>query len=268
MFFIPGALISALTFPGVILHEWAHEVFCKWLGVKVHEVKYFQIGKKVAGYVLHEPPTTYKQTFWISVGPLLVNSLVAILLSFIASQTVADGWFMYILFWLAISAGMNSFPSDHDMEHIKQGSKTALKEGGSFFHYLAFPFVWLIWIGNKLKVIWFDAIWAFMLISVGGGFNSITKDITSNQQSNLSAQIDTCKATVTELGNQVDSDQTAFDNMDTKINQYKNAGDETNYNNLVDPYNALLAKLKEESTNYETQRTACNNLIDQYNANR
>lgn len=61
MFFIPGELISALTFPGVILHEWAHKLFCKRLGVKVLEVKYFQIGKKVAGYVVHEPPY-YLQT--------------------------------------------------------------------------------------------------------------------------------------------------------------------------------------------------------------
>ena len=268
MFFIPGALISALTFPGVVLHEWAHKFFCDRLGVKVHAVKYFQLGKKVAGYVIHEIPTTYKQTFWVSVGPLLVNSLTAILLSFIASQTVSNGWLIYVLFWLAISAGMNSFPSDQDMKHIQEGSKNALKEGGSFFHYLAFPFVWLIWLGNKLKIIWFDAIWAFMLISIGGGFNTITKDVANDQQNNLSVQIDTCKTTITELGNQVNSDQTILDNMDTQMTQYQNSGDKTDYNNLVDPYNTLLAKIKEESSNYKTQKTACNNLVDKYNTSQ
>ena len=26
---IPGPIISALTFPGVVVHEFAHETFCK-----------------------------------------------------------------------------------------------------------------------------------------------------------------------------------------------------------------------------------------------
>lgn len=66
MLLIPGWLISLLTFPGVIIHEWAHKKFCEWLGILVHKVVYFRFGNP-AGYVLHEPPKTYKQTFWISV---------------------------------------------------------------------------------------------------------------------------------------------------------------------------------------------------------
>lgn len=264
MFFIPGELISALTFPGVMLHEWAHEFFCKRLGVAVHEVKYFQLGKKVAGYVIHEIPSTYKQTFWISVGPLLINSLVAVLLSFVALQIKSDGWLLYVFFWLAVSAGMHSFPSDQDMSNIQERSKAALKEGGSFFHYLSFPFVWLVWLGNKLRIVWFDAIWAFMLVSIGGGFNAITDD----QQDKLFSQVSICKAQVAELESQTDKDITTLDNMEVQANQYKNDNDEENYNKLIDPYNTLLAKVKEESSSYETQLTACNNLVDKYNANR
>lgn len=268
MFFIPGQLIAALTFPGVILHEWAHKFFCEKLGVPIHEVKYFQLGKKVAGYVRHEAPKTYKQTFWISVGPLLINSLVAVILSFIALQTVQGGWLWIFLLWLAISAGMHSFPSDQDMQNIALASKSSLKEGGSFLHYLAFPFIWLIWLANKLRFFWFDVIWALMLISIGGGFNAINKDYTNTQQSNLSAQIDVCQQAVTALGGQVNNDQTALNNMDTQMTQYQNEGDDADYNNMVNSYNTLLTRIKEESSNYETQRTACNNLIDQYNSNQ
>ncbi len=168
MFIIPGWLISILTFPGVIIHEWAHKKFCEYLGVPVHEVVYFRIGNP-AGYVIHDPPDTYKQTFWVSVGPLIINSLAAIIFSFFTSQAINGSGLWYFLLWVAFSAGMHSFPSDHDMEHVANASKVKIKEGGSFLHYLAFPFVWLIWIANKLRFFWFDAIYAVFLIFVGSG---------------------------------------------------------------------------------------------------
>ena len=168
MFFVSGWLISLLTFPGVVIHEWAHKKFCDWMGVPVHKVVYFRFGNP-AGYVLHEQPHQYKQIFWVSVGPLIINSSVALILSYLASQTIYESSFYYLLLWLALSAGMHSFPSDHDMQHIASASKDALKDGGSFLHYFAFPFVWLIWVANKVRFFWFDAIYAIFLIGIGGG---------------------------------------------------------------------------------------------------
>ncbi len=165
---IPGWLIALFTFPGVIIHEWAHKKFCEWLGVTVHKTVYFRFGNP-AGYVLHEPPQSYKQIFWVSVGPLIINSIFTVLLSVIASQSIPEGWLWYFLLWVAFSVGMHSFPSDQDMKHIFSASNDAIKQGGSFFHYLAFPFVWLIWIANKLRFFWFDAIYAALLVTVGGG---------------------------------------------------------------------------------------------------
>ena len=171
MVLIPGWLISLITFPGVIIHEWAHKKFCEWLSVPVHKVVYFRFGNP-AGYVLHEPSQIYKQTFWISVGPLIVNSIGALVFSSIASQTISGSGLWYFSLWIAFSSGMHSFPSDSDMQHIMQASKISIKQGCSFLHYLAFPFVWLIWIANKLRFFWFDAIYAAILIAIGGGFNS------------------------------------------------------------------------------------------------
>lgn len=166
---IPGILISIITFPGVIVHEWAHKKFCDWLKVTVHKVVYFRFGNP-AGYVQHEQPTKYNQIFWISIGPLIVNSVVTILFGVFASQTLPDSWLYGVLVWLALSVGMHSFPSDQDMTHISSASKAALKQDGSFLHYLAFPFVWLVWIANKLRFFWFDVIYAVLLISLVGGF--------------------------------------------------------------------------------------------------
>lgn len=167
MFFIPGQLISILTFPGVIVHEWAHKKYCDWTGVFVHKVVYFQT-KNPAGYVLHSEPSNYEQTFWISVGPLIINSFLSIILGWLATQTEPESFLYYIILWVAISIGMHAFPSDQDASHFFTKSKHLLKNGGSFFHYLAYPFYGLIWLANKLRFIWFDLFYAIALVSFGG----------------------------------------------------------------------------------------------------
>lgn len=42
MIIIPGFLISLLTFPGVMVHEFAHQLFCRIMRVPVYDVVYFQ----------------------------------------------------------------------------------------------------------------------------------------------------------------------------------------------------------------------------------
>lgn len=171
MFIIPGGLVSIITFPGVVIHEWAHKKFCDWLGVLVQEVVYFRFGNP-AGYVIHEEPKTYKQTFWISVGPLVINSAVTIFFSFLASGAMPGSFVSYLLLWVAISAGMHSFPSDHDMKNVLSKSKESLENGASKLHYLTYPLVWLMFIANKLRFFWFDLIYALILVGIGGGLSS------------------------------------------------------------------------------------------------
>lgn len=171
MFFIPGQLISLLTFPGVIVHEWAHEKFCDWFGVKVHEVSYFKFWQKTSGYVVHDTPSTFKQIFWISAGPLVVNSLGCILLSMFATEAAPKSFLYYLFFWLAISVGAHSFPSDHDAKNVLESSKNHIKDGGSLLHYLSYPFFTLIWVANKLRFFWFDFIYAVFLMRLSGVIN-------------------------------------------------------------------------------------------------
>lgn len=40
---IPGFLISIATFPGVIVHEAAHQLFCRLTKVAVLDVCYFRL---------------------------------------------------------------------------------------------------------------------------------------------------------------------------------------------------------------------------------
>ena len=39
---IPGPIIALLTFPGVIVHEFAHKLFCDIFNVPVYYVNYFK----------------------------------------------------------------------------------------------------------------------------------------------------------------------------------------------------------------------------------
>ncbi len=166
MFFRP--IISLITFPGVIAHEWAHKKFCNWMRVRVSRVVYFRFGNP-AGFVEHEIPSTFRQTFWISVGPLIINTGITMVLSYIAFRANLSDTKFIILLWLAVSIGMNAFPSDHDVKNISGASRQAVRNGGSFLHYLAFPFVWLILLANKLRFFYFDLVYAILLVALGGG---------------------------------------------------------------------------------------------------
>ena len=78
----------------------------------------------------------------------------------------------YLLAWLSISIGMHAFPSDQDAVNVLARSKNSLTDGGSFFHYLAYPFFWAIWLANKLRFFWFDLLYAFALFSIGWSLSS------------------------------------------------------------------------------------------------
>src|SRR5438132_94908 len=81
MFLIAGWMISILTFPGVIVHEMAHRIFCDLCGVPVYKACYFRVGNP-AGYVLHAPVSDLRSSFFISVGPIMVNTLLSMFLGY------------------------------------------------------------------------------------------------------------------------------------------------------------------------------------------
>ncbi len=158
MFLIPNWLVSIVTFPGVIIHEFAHKIFCNITGVPVQKVRYWRLGNP-AGYVIHDEPTHLYQTFFISIGPLIVNSAVAIALAYVSLRvsTVLTG--RIILIWIGFAAGACAFPSDEDARNV-------LKKGG----ILIYPFFWLIWLANKLRFFYFDFLYAALLLLIGFSF--------------------------------------------------------------------------------------------------
>ncbi|MFH1444379.1 MAG: metalloprotease family protein [Candidatus Peregrinibacteria bacterium] len=160
---IPGFIISLATFPGIMVHEFAHKFFADRSGVLVHKVCYFRLGNP-AGYVIHDPAVNLKQSFLISIGPLIVNTVLCAL---IASPVmfpegyltlgISDNLTLFIG-WLGLSIGMHAFPSNQDMSNFLSDIKKT--KGHSLLLLVSRAFAVLLRISNLLRFFWFDLIYA------------------------------------------------------------------------------------------------------------
>lgn len=168
MFFIPGQLIALATFPGVIVHEFAHMIFCRIRGVAVLEVVYFQF-EDPSGYVVHERTKDFTSSFLISTGPFFVNSILCFLICFPAYLPISyfdiDHPLSYFLMWLGLSIGMHAIPSSQDAQNLWDDAKVHVKSLNPLA-IIAFPIVIVIYVFNALRVIWADLLYG-MLLGVG-----------------------------------------------------------------------------------------------------
>ena len=152
--------ISAITFIGVIFHELGHKLFCDITGVKVVKVCYFRFGNP-AGYVIHERPKKFSQSFLVSVGPLLSGVFFTLLFYLISRSYTWQEWPKYMFIWLGASVAINSFPSNQDAESLWKDTNRHITR--NFLAIVGYPFSILIWIANGLNLIFFDLIYAGFL---------------------------------------------------------------------------------------------------------
>ncbi len=169
---IPGWLISIATFPGVIVHEAAHMLFCRLTGTAVLDVKFLQF-ENPPGYVIHEAPRTFTGNFLISIGPFIVNTLMCLLICFPAFMRVRifnlGDPLSYLLLWLGVSVGMHAFPSNQDASSLWQAAGQAAK-GMHPLALISYPLVIVIYIANVLRFFWFDYIYG---LAIGLGLPEI-----------------------------------------------------------------------------------------------
>ncbi len=157
---IPGFLVAIATFPGVIVHEIAHQLMCRWMGVAVFDVCYFRLGNP-AGYVIHERPRSAYANLLITVGPFLVNTILGVLIVLPAAIPVLEfggGTPMeYVLAWLGISITMHAFPSTGDARSMWAAASAPATPVA--VTVLATPLVGLIYIGAIGSIFWLDLIY-------------------------------------------------------------------------------------------------------------
>lgn len=160
---IPGFIISVATFPGVIVHELAHQIFCYLCGLKVYEVKYFQVSNP-SGYVIHEGSDRPLKVFLTSMGPFFFNTILGLLIILPVSIQVIvfkefNSIFNILLAWLGFSVLMHAFPSTGDakvmVERILKN-----KEISFLPKLITAPFILLVYLGAIGSVFWLDALYA------------------------------------------------------------------------------------------------------------
>jgi hypothetical protein len=163
---IPGYVIALLTFPGIIVHEMAHQLFCRFLGIPVFNVCYFRIARGSAGYVLYEPPRSPWKSLLVGIGPFFINTVVGAIL---ASPAVISVFIFDhpdllngFLIWLGFSIAMHAFPSTGDAATIW---KSVIEPKG---HYLVktvgLPIIVVIWVGAIGSFFWLNAVYAGLVI--------------------------------------------------------------------------------------------------------
>ena len=170
--FIPGILISIFTFPGVIVHEFAHLFFCKLRKVAVFKVCYFQFANPV-GYVIHENTSNFYTTFLISMGPFFVNTLLCLLICLPAYIPInffnISHPLSYFLMWLGVSIGMHAIPSNQDARNLYEQAKEKIKEK-NILALISFPIIGLIYVFNVLRFFWADLAYG---VAIGVGLPAL-----------------------------------------------------------------------------------------------
>ncbi len=172
MFFIPGELISILTFPGIIVHEFAHMLFCRIRKVAVFDACYFRVGNP-AGFVVHENTSIFTSTFLISMGPFFVNTLLCLLICLPAYMPIKffniDHPLSYFLIWLGVSIGMHAIPSNQDATNVFNQAKERIKDK-NILAIVSFPIIGLIYVFNIMRFLWADVIYG---VAIGIGIPSL-----------------------------------------------------------------------------------------------
>lgn len=159
--FIPGVLISLVTFPGVIMHEISHRFMCDLFHVPVYEIGYFNIFSKTAGHVQHGHVEKLKHNLMISLAPLFFNSILCMLLTLpFNSMLIIPVWtksyftpLYLILWWIGISMGANAFPSNQDVNNVIMAA-----EDNTYFSLRLLSYI--IRLLNLLSTFWMSFIYA------------------------------------------------------------------------------------------------------------
>lgn len=110
------------TAPGIVLHELAHALACRLLGVRVLNVAYFRLSGR-PGYVEHEAPPTWTRTAIVALAPLVANALVAgaalqYALAFHGGEGRGAVTAGLGLVWLSVAALVHAIPSLQDVRQV------------------------------------------------------------------------------------------------------------------------------------------------------
>jgi hypothetical protein len=151
-----------LDAPGVVVHELAHAFFCLFFGIRIYKINLFQF-KQVAGYVTHSEPKSFLASFFISFGPLLINSGLTVYL-FTKIMPPYFSWYNLLWLYLGIVIGLEAIPSTGDAESLLQNANRNILRNP--LKLLLYPLILVLYILNILKRIYFNIIFVAFLFYI------------------------------------------------------------------------------------------------------
>jgi hypothetical protein len=173
---VPIVILRLALLPGIVLHELAHYYFCRLVGAEIHEVCFFSFGYP-AGYVIHTAPKRFRAHCVIAMGPLLINSAVAVALFVSALATWRElgqlpplDWAPGVVrlaaaSWLGLVAALQALPSSGDAVSLWQVAKWHLRNG-NLVAAVAYPIALTLQLANWLRIVWVDWLYAALLFWV------------------------------------------------------------------------------------------------------
>ncbi|MHA1386217.1 MAG: hypothetical protein ACTSR3_20885 [Candidatus Helarchaeota archaeon] len=147
--------IEIICFPGIVMHEFSHYLFCKLGGCQVIETKLFVPNDPQAlGYVAHEIPESFLTSLTISLGPIIINGFcVSTILYFLPNLNE------FLKYYLIFALVLGAQPSIPDLKNIfipfKINGNKAFYE--LFVIFISFiPACFAIWnIHSVYEINWF-----------------------------------------------------------------------------------------------------------------
>lgn len=158
--FVPGNFVALLTFPGVIVHETAHQLCCRLCRVAVLDVCYFQMADPV-GYVQHEKIERPGAQVFVAVAPFLLNTLLGALIAAPSAipvlQLDTGDALDYFLIWLGVSIAMHAFPSPADADSMLSAVKG--ERGNRLTKLFVLPLALLSYAAYLGSFFWVDVLY-------------------------------------------------------------------------------------------------------------
>ena len=163
-------VLSYLTFPGVVAHEFAHAWACRRMGIRIHKVCYLRLGNPL-GYVLHDAPAHAAQHILVAVAPFFVSTVLALAASLSACVLARSAAFPEVrdavslmAAWLGFSCALHAFPSSGDGDSLWQDVKNPTV--GLFAKLLLVPVVGVIRLGQAGTRLWLDVLFALCVVAL------------------------------------------------------------------------------------------------------
>jgi hypothetical protein len=163
-------ILSYITFPGIVAHEFAHAWACRRLGIRVHKVCYLRLGNPM-GYVLHEQPQYAFQHIMVAVAPFFVSTALGLAISLAACLLGRSTAYPEIraavtlgMIWIGFSCALHAFPSSGDADALWNDVRNS--DVGFFAKLLLAPVVGLIRLAQIGARLWLDVLFALAVVAL------------------------------------------------------------------------------------------------------